>query len=277
MNVSQELATWLHLYNNGLSLQKRYIFSVVERRLPSYSNRSVNGQPSGATKAFVRAAALRKHLKVHRNDDQFSDAEEEGSEQSSAGGGRASESSGGATDSESEAAPSSSTKSAPSTATDNLSELFGTISLVCREQFDIIRKVFPSSTVARVTRLLIQRIFNDPAFGIQSRVEMVLRPKPPKPALPLGDYLDALVTVREKLSGLTLILSEYCIYCTSTYKQMQAKSERMNLQGAPSGLFSASSGNEPGGLSTDEDKRLSMEHLKSVSEINEFLGEQVRT
>lgn len=31
---SRDLAHWLHLFNEGQSMQKRYIFSVVERRLP---------------------------------------------------------------------------------------------------------------------------------------------------------------------------------------------------------------------------------------------------
>ena len=61
-------------------------------------------------------------------------------------------------------------------APDHLSDVFGTVIAVCAEQFDVIRKVFPQQTVGRVTRLLIQRIFNDPAFGIQKRVENVLQP-----------------------------------------------------------------------------------------------------
>lgn len=44
----------------------------------------------------------------------------------------------------------------------------------------------------------------------QARVESVLQPKPPLPPLSASDYLDALVTVREKLSALHLMLLEYC-------------------------------------------------------------------
>jgi len=91
---------------------------------------------------------------------------------------------------------------------DQLSELFGTISLVCQEQFTVIRMIFPSSAVARITRLLIQRIFNDPLFGIQKRVDELLSPRP---VLSLGDYIEALILVRQKLSGLYLLLLEYCI------------------------------------------------------------------
>lgn len=93
---------------------------------------------------------------------------------------------------------------------DHLSELFVSISDICQEQFSLIRQVFPSQSVSRVTKMLISRIFNDPAFGIQARVEAVLHPKPPLPSLSPSDYLDALVTVREKLSALHLMLLEYC-------------------------------------------------------------------
>jgi hypothetical protein len=88
-------------------------------------------------------------------------------------------------------------------------------------------QVFPTQSTSRVTKMLISRIFNDPAFGIQvganaelsvtlsshefqARVESVLQPKPPLPPLSASDYLDALVTVREKLSALHLMLLEYC-------------------------------------------------------------------
>ena len=43
-------------------------------------------------------------------------------------------------------------------------------------------------------------------------MEAVLHPKPPLPSLSPSDYLDALVTVREKLSALHLMLLEYCTY-----------------------------------------------------------------
>lgn len=91
---------------------------------------------------------------------------------------------------------------------DQLSELFGTISLVCQEQFTVIRMVFPENAVVRITRLLIQRIFNDPLFGIQKRVDELLSPRP---VLSLGDYIEALVLVRQKLSALYVLLLEYCI------------------------------------------------------------------
>jgi hypothetical protein len=72
---------------------------------------------------------------------------------------------------------------------DHLSQLFGVISATCEEQFVLIRKIFPPYTVARITRVLVLRIFNDPAFGIQTKVDTVLNDKS------LADYLDALAIV----------------------------------------------------------------------------------
>ena len=92
---------------------------------------------------------------------------------------------------------------------DTLSELFGVISSISREQFAIVSIVFPPSSVSKVTKTLIQRIFSDSAFGIMTRVDASLRPKPPIPQLSLSDYLDCLLTVREKLSALQIILQEY--------------------------------------------------------------------
>lgn len=92
---------------------------------------------------------------------------------------------------------------------DTLSELFGMISSISREQFAIISITFPPQSVSKVTKTLVQRIFNDSAFGIMTRVDASLRPKPPIPQLGLSDYLDCLLTVREKLSALQIILQEY--------------------------------------------------------------------
>ena len=47
------------------------------------------------------------------------------------------------------------------------------------------------------------------SLGIHVRVEELLSPKPPKPALSLSDFLDALTTVREKLSALYIILLDH--------------------------------------------------------------------
>ncbi len=56
---------------------------------------------------------------------------------------------------------------------DNLSEFFGLISTLCQRAFTLIRQVFPPSASLKVTRMLIDRMVNDPAFGIQVRVAQV--------------------------------------------------------------------------------------------------------
>ena len=93
---------------------------------------------------------------------------------------------------------------------DYLSKLFGTIGKVCQEQFAIIRDIFPRYAVPKMIRTLILRIYNDKAFGIEERLQKILDPKPPSLPLPLGDYLESLLTVREKLSALHLILLDLC-------------------------------------------------------------------
>jgi hypothetical protein len=139
---------------------------------------------------------------------------------------------------------------------DNLSGLFSMINGVCQEQFEIIRKVFPSHTVARVTRALVQRIFNDPAFGIQHRVDEVLRPPEPLPPLPLPEYLDALLTIREKLSALYLLLVECCSH--EAYRGMGSDSaalRRAKQSHIPSSLTRNQPSSAQGGRIGNDDVR----------------------
>ena len=69
----------------------------------------------------------------------------------------------------------------------------------------------------RITRQLLLRIFNDPAFGLQANVDALLRPRPPRPGLSPSDYLDMLATVREKLAALVSILLDSFGYVLYTY------------------------------------------------------------
>lgn len=225
LEQARELAEWLHLFSQGQSIQKRYIFTVVQHRIPNdtffQSNSIVADSPRNATlsarlnpaKAAAAAAAATTNVSSwfftsknnnnmaqsrhnpHPVDDEFSDTESDGMA----------------------SGPSThyplgrSTHDGPVLSLmDHLSGLFSMINTVCQEQFSIIRAVFPMHTIAKVTRMLIQRIFNDPAFGIQARVDAILCPAPPAPPLSLPDYLDALVIVREKLSALYLLLLECC-------------------------------------------------------------------
>lgn len=226
---AKELAEWLHLFNNGQAIQKRYIFTVVQHRIPNdsfFQSASFYGeqiQPTNGTsqsKAGVPSAnsamgwlfgskananvASPKVLSLGGAEDEFTDSDSDGM-----------------TPGQSTHYPLNKVASMDSTngvsisgggmsLMDHLSGLFGMINKVCQEQFSIIREVFPTHTIAKVTRMLIQRIFNDPAFGIQARVDSILCPAPPQPPLSLPDYLDALVIVREKLSALFLLLMECC-------------------------------------------------------------------
>lgn len=52
----------------------------------------------------------------------------------------------------------------------SLSGLFRRVVTVCQNQFAVIGKVFPPPLVAKVTRLLLSRILNDPVYGVQVRV-----------------------------------------------------------------------------------------------------------
>lgn len=49
----------------------------------------------------------------------------------------------------------------------SLSALFRRVVSVCQSQFVVIGQVFPQPLVAKVTRLLLQRILNDPVYGVQ--------------------------------------------------------------------------------------------------------------
>lgn len=109
---------------------------------------------------------------------------------------------------------------------DQLSLLFSLINQLCQEQFHIICAVFPANTIPRVARQLIQRIFHDPAFGVQTRVDSILNPRPPLPPLQTADYLDALVIVREKLSALYLLLIE----CSGNPLMQGMGSESLSLR-----------------------------------------------
>ena len=58
---------------------------------------------------------------------------------------------------------------------DQLSEFFGLISSLCQKAFSLIRQVFPAPAAPKVTRMLIDRLLNDPAFGIHVKVNEVLQ------------------------------------------------------------------------------------------------------
>lgn len=249
---AQSLAQWLHLFNNGSTLQKRFIFSVVERRIP--------------VAKFFRPPPLSSQnvqVPVKKKAGFFGN-------------------------SKSELQSTTPTLESTTTLVDHLSELFVAISDLCQEQFSIIRLVFPSQSVEKVTKMLITRIFNDPAFGIQARVDNVLRPKPPAVQLSLPEYLDALVTVREKLSALHLMLLEYCTGGDTDYADIDAELEATSRQFAMSvNMFPqskpsmAAMSSQVGFVSTSQKKieeqleREVLEKRQKTEELQAFLEDQV--
>lgn len=60
----------------------------------------------------------------------------------------------------------------------SLSALFRRVVNVCQSQFIVIGQVFPPPLVAKVTRLLLQRILNDPVYGVQVRGGVFFRALP---------------------------------------------------------------------------------------------------
>lgn len=321
---TKELSTWLHYYNNGQSLQKRYVFSVVERRIPKYSvsNNTTGSDEKGGgsfdkVKKIVGLAAAEAGAKIKggipgRRRQRQSVLDESGA----SGAGNDDDSSEGASDEEVQPPPrpvgkdnvgvnnnggsASRAKGGVEKVEDHLSELFGSVGAVCQEQFSIIRKIFPPTSVARITRLLIQRIFNDPAFGIQSRVDAVLCPKPPLPQLNLSEYLDALTTVREKLSALHMVLLDYCMHpamhltgfssdygslaFSNTFDRLVTTNIDTSDKDAEGNdndnlINDGMGGNNKSGVKESEVTVLSgaetHQRLKSYAEVKEFLDDQV--
>ncbi len=311
ISKAKSLASTLHLFNNGLALQKRYIFSVIQKRIPSDAfftggNNTVNNKESLLNK-FKSKFIPGQEGGDYGDDDSSAGASQNNSDNE-----------------EDESLPiQSKQQTGPSNFIDNLksladiggnnqtmssfqlldhlSGLFTMINRVCLEQFDIIRQVFPAHTIARVTRLLVQRIFSDPAFGIQARVDAILCPQPPAPPLLLSDYLDALLTVREKLTALNLIL----IDCTSDASMIGMGSESASLRkskkemayypsNSPNGKGASRSKGDNGNNSSklrletiEEDHsehgdgegktqdEIDEERIRSDAEIREFFDEQV--
>lgn len=60
----------------------------------------------------------------------------------------------------------------------DLESLFGKISGICKDEFAMIQKVFPASACNSIQELLVERLFNDPAFGIFSYLDQFLNARP---------------------------------------------------------------------------------------------------
>ena len=71
----RDLATWLHYYNSGQAVQKRYIFSVVEKRIPMNGNsEQETGNSATAWTMFANVMKKSKLLRGDRDDDDGSSA-----------------------------------------------------------------------------------------------------------------------------------------------------------------------------------------------------------
>jgi hypothetical protein len=322
---ARHLADCLHLFNQGTSLQKRYIFTVVQHRIPNdsfFQSMASLGKHSTAPAnnslfknalkwlTFGRSPFAKpsdkdilKDVNNHLSDD---DSDDESSAGYSSGAGSEedaddevgeqqqqqyiSTSSTGQKKKKSTQRPSvvqpikQSNSVAEVTLIDHLSGLFKMIDKVCKEQFGIIIRIFPSNTVARVARMLVQRIFNDPAFGIQSRVDAVLCPAPPSPPLSLADYLDALVLVREKLSALYVLLLECC--SDPLMRGMGSESSSLKKAGQPIHSRKGANTSAQYKKNTKNEAVLEQQHLsegdvdvdevlRSDAEISEFFDELI--
>lgn len=327
LEKARHLTECLHLFNNGQSLQKRYIFSVIQKRIPNNVYNSTTMNANG--KAGGGGVLHRLNNVFNQNsDDEMSSAgaSSDGSDSDEDGVQPARRRNNGQYDDDN--ILQKATQATQNTINllvngfnsnngelqvgDQLSNLFSIIDKVCREQFEIIRKIFPANTIARVTRLLVQRIFGDPAFGIQTKVDSILCPPSPLPPLALSDYLDALLTVREKLSALHLLLIECSLdpsligMGSESESLRKSKNEGWILMKIKNNSKNGGEGKRRGdsgvggsitGIGDDADSKVlgggggsgnsyvgsgtytqeeSEEKIRSDAEIKEFLEEQVR-
>jgi hypothetical protein len=270
----RNLIIWLQCYQSGAALHKRFIHCAVEKSIPRpASSAALEKVGSTSTSAWSKLSSGVKAIGTKIKD---------------LGGNKENDMSG-INDEEEEYYMD---------AQDSLSEHFGSIGRVCQQQFGLIRDIFPQHVVAKITRMLIQRIFTDSAFGIQSRVDAVLSPKPPLPQLSLSDYLDSLANVREKLSALYVILLEYCSHpaligmgseaaltrVTSapssnnnfTSANRSTKAVSFALDSAAAAAATSIALNAPGAMTTSDALLDEMnEKVKSDNEVKAFLQEQI--
>ncbi len=310
-HLCKQTVRYLHLFNNGQTLHKRYIYAVIEKRMPQ----SIFGYDGGILSSPVtspgRNAARgeaggvpivnrRQSLSQRRRDSLIQNVGRGSLDLSIADGGNSYRDSMHSIGSSphNPGSPLTLMSSDHSTsndaeeqankgydenkdAIDYLSELFLTIGNVCREQSVIIQQVFPRQSMNKVMRSLIQRIYNDPAFGIQSRVDAVMHPKPPLPPLQESDYLESLSIVKEKLSALYLMLSELCtkhsyfMTSLSTIEDEKRPDQNRVDVAESNGSMGKHSAKEE--LIDDEDNGNSMEREKLQQELREFLEEQSTT
>ena len=249
ISICRDVILYLHMYNNGASLHKKFIACVVEKNIPKSAftadkvaaSSSAWSKITNGVKGGVNAVKSLGNIIKRDNSSGGEDDPESGGEEDSL---------------------------------DSLSQLFGSIGVICQQQFSLIRDIFPQHVVAKITRILLQKIFTDPAFGIQARVDAVLAPKPPWPQLPLPEFLESLANVREKLSALYVILLEYCSHPAMVGMGNEAALLRTVAASAGPALSSISSITNASSASDALLDELN-EKVKSDREVREFLQEQI--
>ena len=273
VGICRDLIVWLHQYNNGQSLHKRFIACVVEKSIPrsafveekaaasssSAWSKLTSGVSQGVSSVTQGVRSLGNIIKR---------------DTLAAAGGGAGANAAGDDDDDGDGNGGGGDDSL-----DSLSQLFGSIGSICQQQFSLIRNIFPQNVVAKITRILIQKIFTDPAFGIQTRVDAVLSPKPPWPALPLPEFLESLANVREKLAALFVILLEHCSHPAMAGMGNEAALSRAVAVASASASSSSSSLSALllSNAASASDALLDElnEKAKSDREVREFLQEQI--
>lgn len=201
---TREVVVALHFFNEGMALQKRYIFSIAQSRRPKERQQ----RRDGLTKKLLQGVSslgdkLRGKGKSSSKQNLTEYADEDGNNdndrdtvsvatkpQASASKGRESL--------RGEGSPSS----------DDLSGLLASLQTLINEQLLVIRSVFPRATAEKVTKALITRIFNDPIFNIQNAIDTLMSNAGGSSSPSM--YLDVLQIVREKLSAFIVVILENC-------------------------------------------------------------------
>lgn len=168
---------------------------------------------------------------------------------------------------------------------DALSEFFGLVSSLCQEAFTLIRRVFPPTSLLKVTRMLIERMISDPVFGIQVRLADVLdvpssivypsmgsaKPqslvglghenqgtnsqKSLESRMPVSDALDMLLMVHDKTSALATDIVAHCVEAERNF--LNDCRERANIAGSQDvefGHVGAENGDQIDGKDDQQDE-----------------------
>jgi hypothetical protein len=201
---AREVVVALHFFNEGMALQKRYIFSIAQSRRPKERKQ----RRDGLTKKLMQGVSeLGEKLrgKVQGG------AKLLGVNKADAGDKGEGPGNNDNRDAAVDMTPPASEKPGKddgSYSSDDLSGLLVSLQRLLNAQLRIIRCVFPRATAEKVTKALITRIFNDPIFNIQNTIDTLMSTAgvASSPSM----YLDVLQIVREKISAFILVMLESC-------------------------------------------------------------------